>query len=212
MSRLFSRLDSRLENRGQEQNEGAPPAESAWQADKGADPTVPAPSDSAGDTRTPKAATPAGSPGMPPLVPGYTISSSLASSPREPAARPARPVWPVRLWLASLLLLIGLSLLMLAMPERLLPLEAQQRPASPAPDASAASTPDPATARQAPLPPENAVATVVPPVPAARPPRAEPRISHPAPTPAPPAPSRSGSSTACSDAMLAMNLCSKSSP
>src|SRR5512141_863049 len=129
----MSRLFSRLENIGQDQNEGTPPAESARQADAHADAAFPA---GFGDTPITGATLPNPA-GMPPPVPGYSIPSSLARSPLPPAAVIARPAWTVRLWLASLLLLIGLSLLLLALPERLLPTAPQQRPAGAAPEVSA---------------------------------------------------------------------------
>lgn len=204
----MSRLFSRLEDIGHDQTDTVPPAESALKADTHADAASLVPSDD--DTRTPDAGMP-GQPAMAPLVPGYAIPSRLAVSPQlRPVA--ARPVWPVRLWLASLLLLIGLSLLMLALPEHLLPLAVQQRPAGAAPDVPAVSRPDATPARPAATPPASAVTGMVRPVPTAPAPRAEPRTTRPVATPAAPAPSQPNGSPACSEAMLAMSLCSKSSP
>ena len=203
----MSRLFSRLENKGYEQSEGAPPAGPAQHAEPHADAAFPAPLDSNSSSSGSDAPAPAAvrSPAMPSLVPGYTISSSLGMA-LPPKPDVARSAWPVRLWLASLLLLVGLSLLMLALPERPAPVGAQKPPASAASEPTAPTATPPA-ARNPSVPSASAV---VPIAPAPRAPRVEPR--RPAPASVPAAPSPSNSSSACSEAMLAMNLCSKSSP
>jgi hypothetical protein len=203
----MSRLFSRLENKGYERNEGAPPADPVRQADTHAGPAVPAPADRGSDTRAPAGLQ---SPIMQPLVPGYSISSSLGMvRPLEPAV--TTPVWPVRLWFASLLLLAGLSLLMLALPERLMPLAARQAPASAAPEppaAAASATPPANVARPAARSAEPALTAA----PAPTAPRAEPPLPAPASASGTAPPSSPADSSACTQAMVAMNLCSKSSP
>jgi hypothetical protein len=210
----MSRLFSRLENMGHDHDEGAPsapPEEPGRQADTHELAAAPAFPGARSDIPLPAAT--ARPPTMPPLVPGYAIASALAMSlPSRPIA--ARPVWPTKIWLASLLLLLGLSLLILALPERLLPLAAQQAPAPSArpstdgePEAPASVAPaaaPPAAARPA-SPTVPSASAIVVPVPAAPAPRAE----TPSTAAAPP---RRDEGAACSDAMLAMNLCSKSSP
>lgn len=216
----MSRLFSRLENRGQDEAGLAPPAGPAPVPDAlpGAAADVPAEAGSGNAAPAPAAAN---SPVMPPLVPGYAISTSLSLPALPPPVPETRPAWPVSLWLASLLLLIGLSLLVLAMPERLLPAagQPQETPqAAPAVPAEPSAGPPSAAAAGSPAaPPKSAIVTAVPALPPASAPRAEPRSSAATPTPAPstpaaPAPLPSGGSAACSEAMLAMNLCSKSSP
>jgi hypothetical protein len=200
----MSRLFSRLENKGYEQSEGAPPASPAQHAEPHAVGAFPAPLDSSSGSEapTPAAVRP---PAMPSLLPGYTISSSLGMAlPPGPAV--ARSAWPVRLWLASLLLLVGLSLLMFALPERPAPVAAQKPPPSAASEPNAPAATPPA-ARNPSVPSASAV---VPAAPAPRAPQAEKRRPAPASVPAAPVPS--GGSSACNEAMLAMNLCSKPSP
>ena len=169
-------------------------------------------------------ATVSAAPAMPPLVPGYAISTSLSLAALPPPVVPEpRQAWAVKLWLASLLLLIGLSLLVLAVPERLLPGVVQQpqktRQAAPAVPASRPPLPLPPLRPQVrPRRRASAIVTAVPALPPASAPRAEPRSrAAPTPTPTPAAPVApaslpSGGGAACSEAMLAMNLCSKSSP
>lgn len=209
----MSRLFSRLENMGQDHNDGALP-----DSPPGADrpevvrDDVPAVAETYRDTHA--APVSAETSIMRPLVPGYAISSSLGMA-APPAPVVTRPVWPVRLWLLSLLLLSGLSLSILAMPERLLPLAAQSHPstsavpddtvpASPASRTAAVARPDRAPASSA------AASASVTLAPAPGAPRAEP---YNRPTAAVPAPAIiPAADAACSDAMLAMNLCSKPSP
>jgi hypothetical protein len=212
MSRLFTRLEKMDQDHG-EGTQPVPPAEPGYQADVNGAAFAHAtfPSSVGGDNAAlaPTAAA------MPPLVPGYAISSSLAM-PALPGPVATRPVWPVRIWLVSLLLLVGLALLILAVPERLLPLSRQQRPALPervqevtTPSVRAPSAAPTATV----LPPRPTVpsaSTVAIPIPTPRASRAETRSRAAAPVPATPvAPPEDA---ACSAAMLAMNLCSKSSP
>lgn len=225
----MSRLFSRLENMGQDQNDGAlpdPPPGADRQENAHGDAPAPAPAETWRDTHA--AAVSAELPTMRPLVPGYAISSSLSSSlgmAAPPVQVVARPVWPVRLWLLSLLLVPGLSLLVLAMPERLLPLATQARTSATAvPDAPilAPAAPKPAAVARpdrAPAPSAAASAIVTPtptPLPATSAPRAEPRsritAAVPAPAIIPATPLHPAADPACSEAMLAMNLCSKSSP
>jgi hypothetical protein len=214
----MSRLFSRLENMGHDHDEGAPsapPDEQGRQTD--AHDRYPAP----GSSGNPGSQTVHGAgsdipaftatvspPSIRTLVPGYSISSSLAMPPqRLPVA--ARPVWPVRIWLVSLLLLIGLSLLILAMPDRLLPLALQQQTTPPerAPAATSAAAPAAADRPESPAAPS--ASTTITSLPATRTPRAETHSAAAAPSPAAPRPA---DGAACSNAMLAMNLCSKSSP
>lgn len=215
----MSRLFSRLENRGQDEAGLASPAGPAPLPDAHPDADVPAEAGSGDAAPAPAAAN---SPVMPPLVPGYAISTSLSPPALPPPPVPGtRPAWPVSLWLASLLLLIGLSLLVLAVPERLLPAAGQPQKtpqAAPAvPVEPSAGSPSAAAAGSPAAPPSSAIVNAVPALPPASAPRAEPRSRAATPTPAPsapaaPAPLPSGGSAACSEAMLAMNLCSKSSP
>lgn len=230
----MSRLFSRLETMGQEPSEIPSPAFPAG-ADRQDPPhaTVAAAISAPGD---------AGPPAMRPLVPGYAISSSIAM-PQSGPAQP-RPAWPVRLWFASLLILVGASLAILAMPERLLPLAARPAPAATEPTPAAASaapastapasavpvaavpTPAPApTVRKIPAPAEPLAAAPAPRAPARAAPAAAAAAASERPTPpvarnvvaapaaaalaVPPPPAENA---ACSEAMRAMNLCSKSSP
>jgi hypothetical protein len=216
----MSRLFSRLENMGHDHDEGAPsapPDEQGRQADAHDRYPVPgssgAPAMHGAGSVMPAFAATVKAPTIPPLVPGYSISSSLAM-PRSPLPVAARPVWPVRIWLVSLLLLIGLSLLVLAMPDRLLSLALQQQPTPPerAPAAAPAATPAvpaPATAAKPERPAAPPASAIITPLPAVRAPRAETDSGAAAPAPAAPRPA---GGAACSDAMLAMNLCRKSSP
>ena len=228
----MSRLFSRLENMGQDQAEGARP-DVARPADMPAGAASPASTIAAGPAPADGGST---SPGSTPgdtravslPVPGYSILSSLSrpalpetsiAFPAPPEASPGRALWPTRAWLASLLLLVGLSLLVLAMPEREQPSTVRQAPAAaPVPDATAAGTvpviPAAAdTAMPADRPALKAAGAVVNAVPAARPPRTPVAVAVP-PRPAakvtPAAPP--AASAACSEAMLAMNLCNKTSP
>jgi hypothetical protein len=171
----MSRLFSRLENTGQDQNKGAPDVAQSRQND------APAYADYASASNS----TRAGKPATPSLAPGYAISSSLAMS-APPGPVLSRPIWTVRFWFASLLLLVGSSLLTLALPERPLPLATPPAQADAARDKEAADVPNPTPA-----------AAAVPAAPAAI---------------APLAPALPAGSDTCSDAMLAMNICSKSSP
>lgn len=217
----MSRLFSRLENMGQDQNDSASP-DPPPRADRRENAQDDAPASAETGSGTHATAVSAELPSMRPLVPGYAISSSLGMA-APPAPVVARPVWPVRLWLLSLLLLPGLSLSILAVPERLLPLATQARTsASAVPDARvlapAAATPAvDARPDRAPAPSAAASAIVTPtPVPAPSAPRAEPRsritAAVPAPVIIPAAPLHPAADAACSEAMLAMNLCSKPSP
>ena len=219
----MSRLFSQLENMGHDRDEDAPsasPDEQGRQADAhdrsaasgfpdvtGSPTTHGAGSDSPASTATAK------TPAIRPLVPGYSISSSLAM-PRSGLPVAVRPIWPVRVWLVSLLLLIGLSLLILAMPDRLPPLALRQQAIPPerAPAAAPAITPAvpaPAAASKPESPAAPSASTIINRLPAAPAPRAETHSAAAAPSPAAPRPA---DGAACSDAMLAMNLCSKSSP
>jgi hypothetical protein len=199
----MSRLFSRQENTGQDQHEGAPTGAQGRQNDAPAYGAYAYASNS----------TAAGKPAMASLVPGYAISSSLAMS-ALPERVLSRPVWPVRFWFASLLLLVGSSLLTLALPERPLPPAAPPAQAGAATDKEAAAVPNPAPAPAAApadepaVPPASATVSKVPAAPAPRSPAA---TAAPAAI-APPAPAVPAGSGACSEAMLAMNLCRKSSP
>lgn len=213
----MSRLFSRLENIGQGRSDDAP------------SPAHPAP-DPQPETAAPPASfvqagavpLPSGAPTIPQLVPAYSISANLSMAPPAPVAS-TRPDWGVRLWLFSLLLLIALALLMLALPERMYPISLQrQTPVDAQPStAPIASVPEPAPA-PAPAASIPASPPAVQPVPAepAPAPAPTPRAARPEPrTTAPPvfrAPARPASpgsgAAACSDAMLALNLCSPSSP
>ena len=234
----MSRLFSRLENRGQDPDDGTLPA-SRSEADRPDNAKVDA---SAFASTWPGSdihanALPGQLPAMQPLVPGYAISANpgmaVLSTPFV-----ARPVWPVWLWLASLLLLLGLSLLILALPERLLPLPKQPPAAvsppmvAPAPAAVVvpAATPAGKPAAAAAIAPSpasvartggasitsTAASAIATPARMPEPPRAGPRTSPAVPAPAaavaPVAPPGPSGDAACSEAMLAMNLCSKSSP
>ena len=194
----MSRLFSRLENKEHAHIEGAPPAGTH------ADAAVPAPDARGADM---PAAAGYRSPAMPSLLPAYATGAGPGMPPAGPAV--ARPVWPVRLWLASLLFLAGLSLLILVLPERLLPLAAQHPPSDSTsrPAAAPALKPAAAIVRNPAAPSAGAVVTASP---APRAPRREP--PRPTAASAPAAPLPSSGSSACSEAMLAMNLCSKSSP
>jgi pyruvate dehydrogenase E2 component (dihydrolipoamide acetyltransferase) len=214
----MSRLFSRLENMGQDQAGGAPADGPGQPADAPADVLPPSPAD-AGSPST--GFTPTDTPAMLLPVPGYSISASLARPALPEIAIPmpaptgttvVKPGWPTKVWLASLLLLVGLSMLMLAMPERLLPLAARPAPADAATEAAAAvpAASEAAEVADRPAPPSaSAVVTAVPAARAMRKPSAAPAPVAPI---APIAPAPSASSAACSEAMLAMNLCSKPSP
>jgi hypothetical protein len=221
--RTMSRLFSRLENMGHDHDEDAPsasPDEQGRQADAHDRHPAPGSSDFPGSSTThgagsgmPAFTATAKATTIPPLVPGYSISSSLAM-PRPSLPIAARPGWPVRIWLVSLLLLIGLSLLILAMPDRLLPLALRQQaiPTERAPAAASAITPAapaPAAAAKPESPAAPSASTIILPLPAAPASRAETHSAAAAPSPTAP---RAADGAACSDAMLAMNLCSKSSP
>jgi hypothetical protein len=230
----MSRLFSRLENMGQDQAEGAQPdGPRPRPGDMPAGAAGPAPVEFGS---TSPGSTPGDTPPISLPVPGYSILSSLSrpalpeisvAIPAPPVVAASRPLWPTRAWLASLLLLVGLSLLVLAMPERPRPLKVQQAPAAAGAsvDAVPAIPVVPAaseTAVHADRPALPSASPVVNAVPAARRPRtpvaaAVPSPSAPiataptAPT-APAATAPSAGSAACSEAMLAMNLCSKPSP
>ena len=210
----MSRLFSRLENIGQGRSDDAP------------SPAHPAP-DPQPETAAPPASfvqagavpLPSGAPTIPQLVPAYSISANLSMAPPAPVAS-TRPDWGVRLWLFSLLLLIALALLMLALPERMYPISLQrQTPVDAQPStAPIASVPEPAPAPApaASIPASPPAVQQVPVEPAPTPtPRArpEPRTTAPPVVRAPARPASPGSgAAACSDAMLALNLCSPSSP
>lgn len=215
----MSRLFSRLENMGQDQSDGALPDSppGAGRPEVVRD-DVHAIAETYRDKHA--VAVSAETPIMRPLVPGYAVSSSLGmAAPLAPVV--ARPVWPVRLWLLSLLILSGLSLAILAMPERLLPFAAQSHPstsavpddtvpASPASGTATVARPDRAPASSA------AASTSVTPAPAPSAARAEPHDNLTAAAP-PPAtitavPLPPAADAACSEAMRALNLCSKPSP
>jgi hypothetical protein len=190
----MSRLFSRLENRGQDQGGGAPSVPSTEADRPGTAPIdagAPVPampySGSAADVHD---TTVSAAPTIRPLVPGYAIATSLGiAAPSAPVI--ARPVWPVWFWLLSLLLLLALSLLVLTLPERLLPLALQTPPAQPAAVVPVTMTPalPPATPRAEPR------AGRATPAPAASP--AEPAAVPPGPAapvaPRPAAITRSGS-------------------
>ena len=232
----MSRLFSRLENRGQDPDDSVAPASpseadrpTAGQVEPGA--SAPASPDSKHDLH--KDALPAQPPVMQSMVPGYAIASSLGMG-VPPTHVVARPVWPVWVWMLSLLLLLGSSLLILALPDRLLP-PVQRQPAAIAPPLVKPATP---VATATPAVPAPATATPAVPAPgpatiartdssAASSPAASaalapvrtpalPRASRAAPalaaTPEAVTPPDPTESAACSEAMLAMNLCSKSSP
>ncbi|MDB5759972.1 MAG: hypothetical protein JWM30_3261 [Burkholderia sp.] len=224
----MSRLFSRLENMGQDQAEGAQPdGPRPWPGDMPAGAAGPAPVEFGS---TSPGSTPGDTPPISLPVPGYSILSSLSrpalpeisvAIPAPPVVAASRPLWPTRAWLASLLLLVGLSLLVLAMPERPRPLKVQQAPTAvgasvnAVPAVPAAS----ATAVHADRPALPSASPVVNAVPAARRPRTPVAAAVPSPsTPiataptAPAATAPSAGSAACSEAMLAMNLCSKPSP
>lgn len=235
----MSRLFSRLENRGQDQSGSAPPAPSTEGDRPGPAPfdagaPVPARPGSDADVHD---ATASAAPAIRPLVPGYAIATSLGiAAPSAPVV--SRPVWPVWFWLLSLLLLLAFSLLVLMLPERLLPLSWQTPPAAPAavapvttapplppptpraePRAGRAST-APATAPAEPVavPPGPAAPVTAGPAAVARSgsPSAPAPASRAAEAPAaaivPPAVPEATGNAACSEAMRAMNLCSTSPP
>ena len=211
----MSRLFSRLENKGQDPDDGTSPAYRS-EADRpehaGVDAGVFVSTSSGSDLRA--NALPGQLPAMQPLVPGYAIASSPGMAvPSTPVV--TRPIWPVWLWLASLLFLLGLSLLILALPERLLPLTTQPPAAVALPTAAPAPAiaPVPTSVARAggasmTSPAANALPT---PVRTAEP-LSSPAVPAPAAAVAPVAPAGPSGNAACSEAMLAMNLCSKSSP
>ena len=224
----MSRLFSRLENIGQGPGDDAPLPEHSV-PDLQSDTAAPV----ASFAQAGAAPLPSGVPAMSQPIPGYAISAHLSVAPAAPGAS-ARPDWGVRLWLASLLLLIALALLMLDLPERMYPLALQrQTPALVQPGtAPMAAVPESAPARlPAPLPksapaavpvspqavqpvpaePGPATATATAPVP--RTARPEPRTTAAPVARAPARPVGPADGTAaCSEAMLAMNLCSLPSP
>jgi hypothetical protein len=229
MSRLFSQLENIGHDRtdverpaaGQEVGTaGVPPAstEAGPQNLSGAPPPL---------TEAP--ARPNYSPAstVPSQIPGYTIASQLALSSRaQPPATPSRATWPVRLWLLSLLALIGLSLAMLLSPRD--DNTAAQRPA-PRPAGMAlepAEDDGPSLPPASPSSPAKAEATVeTKPTTAAAPiartadkpvARRQPsQLSQPSQAPADKpatAPRAPAGDAGCSAAMAAMNLCSASHP
>ena len=216
----MSRLFSRLENMGPDHDEDAPsasPDEQGRQADahdrsaaSGFPDVTGSPATHGAGNDSPASSATAKTPAIRPLMPGYSISSSLAV-PRPSLPVVARPIWPVRIWLVSLLLLIGLSLLILAMPDRLLPLALRQQAIPPerAPAAPVITPAVPAPAAKPESPAAPSASTIINRLPAAPAPRAE---THSAAAARSPAALRPADGAACSDAMLAMNLCSKSSP
>lgn len=201
----MSRLFSRLETLGQEPNEGTAPAAAAGtdhHADTHGGMTVPAAAPAPVGTVAPAL----------PLVLGYAISPDLPMPP--PGATLARPVWPVWLWLLSLIGLIVLSLAVLVMPERLLlrPASHQSQPTVPATDTAVSAPPAAAVVTQErPLARAASTGATVPGA-------AAPTAPAPAPAPAPAARNPAAAAppatenAGCSQAMRAMNLCSTTSP
>jgi hypothetical protein len=210
----MNHLFSRLENAGQDRTKNNPasmhhpavsPAERATQSAAGIPteslPTMAAPS----------------------LIPAYAIPSRAAPGSEQSAhAIPTPPAaWPVRLWFFSLLSLIGLSVLTLALPARHALLSPQRLDDRPDARPQAATLPRSATPSTA-TPPAQAPAQAAPGVaPGAKPAPAAPlaiqRETRPA-KPAPlartaPLPGHAQRHPAnCSEAMLAMNLCTTPPP
>ena len=188
----MSRLFTRLENIGQESNDKeTEPLPDAQEAAR-----------SQAEANQPDPSVPSAVPAPPPLVPGYVGAPSHAAA----SLPEARPVWTVRLWFASLLLLVALSLAVLLMPRQ--QLAAPQRPAAVVQDLPAAVAP----ASQKP-------AAVVAPAPsAAAAPASRPtaRTEAVPEAPRPAAPGRAtapaASTASCTEAMLALNLCATPSP
>lgn len=215
----MSRLFSRLENIGQGRSDDAPSPGHPAPDPQPETAALPASFIQAGAVPLP-----AGAPTVPQLVQPYSISANLSMAPPSPGAS-TRPDWGVRLWLCSLMLLIAVALLMLALPERMYPTFLQRHapadaPSSAAPVASVAEpAPAQAPAPAASIPVSPPVVQPVPaepapaPVPTPRAARPEPRTTAPPVVRAPARPASPGSgAAACSDAMLALNLCSPSSP
>lgn len=197
----MSRLFTRLENIGQEgsDKEPLPLPEAQGRAEP---PSTLLRSDAA-NPATPLPAVEVEAAPMPPLVPGYVGAPVLSARPLPPATR---PTWTVKLWLASLVSLIALSLFVLFVPQQ--STSPRERPAAAVQDRpnAAATTAEAATRAIAPSLP----AAITP---AARPvPRTD---AAPAPVrPATPVQARPPTSSAvpCSEAMLALNLCATPSP
>ena len=221
----MSRLFSRLENTGQGRSDAMPLPE---QSGPDLQPEGAAPL--AGPTQAGATPLTSGASTMAPLVPRYSISAHLSTPLAAPMAS-KRPDWGVRLWLFSLLLLIALALLMLALPERLYPLSLQrQAPEYPLPNAAPVARVQEPAPIPIPVPAPGPAASRPASPPAALPTRAEPAPA-PAPAPAPPtaraeprttpapgvrAPVKPASpgigAAACSEAMLALNLCTLPPP
>ncbi len=213
----MSRLFSRLENIGQGRSDDTPSP-----GQPGPDPQPETAVPPASFAQADAVPLTAGAPTVPKLAQPYSISANLSMAQPAPVAS-TRPDWGVRLWLLSLLLLIALALLMLALPERMYPTSLQrQAPADVQPSAApVASVPEPAPVQMpappAPLPASPPAVQPVPaepaPAPTPRSARPEPRTTAPPVVRALPRPASPGSgAAACSEAMLALNLCSPSSP
>lgn len=199
----MSRLFTRLENIGQEGSDKGPL--SLPEARGAADPPVTPARADAGNSATPLPAVDAAP--LPPLVPGYVGAPALPATPLPPATR---PTWTVRLWFASVVSLIALSLFVLLMP---------QQAASPRKRPATAEQEQPKAAAPA---PEAAAAAIAPSLPATVTPAARPIARTdvaPAPAPAPVRPATparvtppASSAAPCTEAMLALNLCATPSP
>jgi hypothetical protein len=205
----MSRLFSRLENASQDRTENDPsllhhsPEPSAETAAQSAAeiPTEPSPAMAAA-----------------PLIPDYAISSRAGLASGQPArAFPTLPAaWPVKLWFFSLLSLIGLALLTLALPAQHGLLSSQRLDSRPGARPHAVALP-PSTARATPpAAPPVGVAPDAKPTPAApaldiqretRPIKPA-QSAHTTPLPGP----AQRNTENCSEAMLAMNLCTTPSP
>jgi hypothetical protein len=204
----MNHLYSRLENATQDRTENDPPilhqsaespAETTAQSAAGI-PTEPSPATAAS-----------------PLIRDYAISSRVgpASEPPAHAFATLPAAWPVKLWFFSLLSLIALALLTLALPAQHDLLSWRRPDSRPGAGPQAAALP-PSTTRA--TPPAAPVGVA----PGARPTQAAPALAiQREPRPAKPAPSvhtvplpeHAQRNTAnCSEAMLAMNLCTTPSP
>ena len=204
----MNRLFSRLENATRDRTENDPPSlhhptES---------PTETAARSAAGMATEPPPARAAA-----PLISNYAFFSRAGLASGRPAhAFPAPPAaWPVKLWVLSLLSLIGLALLTLALPAQHGLLSSRRMDSRPGAQPPAAALP-PSTARATSPAAPPGVASGARPTPAA-PALAiqrEPRPTKPAPLAHPtPLPGPAQRNTAnCSEAMLAMNLCTTPSP
>jgi hypothetical protein len=153
-----------------------------------------------------------------PPIPDYAISSRAGPTSKQPAhAVPTAPAaWPVRVWFFSLLSLIGLALLTLALPAQHGLLSPRRLDSRPGARPQAAASPPSSTARATPPAAPSGAAPEASPAPAAPAPaiQREPRPTRPAPSAhTMPLPGHVQRNTAnCSEAMLAMNLCTTPSP